>query len=659
MAVTDFGVFQNGGNYICKITDHVNFEKYDLIFNPYCPDLDTAQEFTDWRNNTLPTLGLTMDGQGYYTGWEIADPLTLQMILSLYTSGRWGDPGVDEMAWDNGYPFDRIRKGEHNKDNWRDTEDGDGETPWENEGLDTGPGDFVLEDIPAPYKDGSSNTSIGLKAINIDSAYLGQWDIGEKDVSPGSSYHNSKYDPLHFKSTVTQGRNLFHANNTPDGLIRFWTTNYYPPFTRDVEKKQYGISGVYVGSSWTTVTTPAFYEHFIFNDNIVEEVDKFGIQPGPKNQETMPKWVVPLIRKTNVQKIYSKSNIEYAANNSAEHTALSDNHNTTKYIAAMVAGNLGFDTTTPQGYDLGNTSWKINDGNYKIPSSVEENLPCRASGSKNVSLAALARKTYHIKEACDNLNFGHGINLFINENNFNFNSKKTPLIFAYDQSGGPGGGSNPFGSGLQLANLPTTPDNLTAAQFNNPSNVSGDTSRFSSAGPFRMSDFRGVGHRGVGYEVSSTIGMPSGDNLPPLTLGTRPSFPGSEALASQTSVYDFPSEEHTKGKMNYGLMVKQTGQLHLGGDPTEVSGSNIIRIDVNDNSDHFLETKRDGVKSTKRPIPLYHPNGSVTGIGYDISPLYTVNKTQYLISYKDYINNGKVNRNAYLDHHEDYFYITL
>ena len=174
-----------------------------------------------------------------------------------------------------------------------------------------------------------------------------------------------------------------------------------------------------------------------------------------------------------------------------------------------------------------------------------------------------------------------------------------------------------------------------------------------------MSDFRGVGHRGVGYEVSSTIGMPSGDNLPPLTLGTRPSFPGSEALASQTSVYDFPPEEHTQGKMNYGLIVKQTGQLHLGGDPTEVSGSNTIRIDANDNSDHFLETKRDGVKSTKRPIPLRHPNGSVMGIGYDSSPLYTVNKTQYLISYKDYINNGKVNRNAYLDHHEDYFYITL
>jgi len=649
MAVTDFGVFQNGGNYICKITDHVNFEKYDLIFNPYCPDLDTAQEFTDWRNNTLPNLSLTMDGVGNYTGWEIADPLTLQMILSLYASGRWGDPGVDEMAQEpaNGYPFDRIRKGEHNKDNWRDTEDGDGETPWENEGLDIGPGDFTLEDIPAPYKDGSSNTSIGLKAININNAYLGQWDIGEKDVSPGSSYHNSKYDPLHFKSTVTQGRNLFHANNvSPDGIIRFWTTNYHPPFTRDVEQKHYTVSGYYASSTWTTVTTPAFYEHHYFNDNIEEEYPKLGLANGPYNLH-YPKWVVPLIRKTNVQKIYSKSNIEYAANNSAEHTALSDNHNTTKYIAAMVAGNLGFDTTTPQGYDLGNTSWKINDGNYKIPSSVEENLPCRASGSKNVSLAALARKTYHIREACDNLNFGHGINLFINENDFNFNKKKTPAV---------------FNIGFSTNLLEVTPDNLTAAQFNNPSNVSGDTSKFSSAGPFRMSDFRGVGHRGVGYEVSSYIGQKIGDGLPRLTLGTRPSFPGSEALASQTSVYDFPSEEHTQGKMNYGLIVKQTGQLHLGGDPTEVSGSNTIRIDANDNSDHFLETLRDGPTSVKRPRSV--ATGTMYGqpvfeIQYSSSPLLTVNKTQYLISYKDYINNGKVNRDDYLDHHENNFYITL
>ena len=640
MAVTDFGVFQNGGNYICKITDHVNFEKYDLIFNPYCPDLDTAQEFTDWRNNTLPNLSLTMDGVGNYTGWEIADPLTLQMILSLYASGRWGDPGVDEMAQEpaNGYPFDRIRKGEHNKDNWRDTEDGDGETPWENEGLDIGPGDFDLEDIPAPYKDGSSNTSIGLKAININNAYLGQWDIGEKDVSPGSSYHNSKYDPLHFKSTVTQGRNLFHANNTPDGIIRFWTTTYYPSEQYEAYTPYMTPQGFPAGGGYyTTRTIPAFYEHFYFNDNIDEDLSKLDIQPGPYKQETIPKWVVPLIRKTNVQKIYSKSNIEYAANNSAEHTALSNNHNTTKYIAAMVAGNLGFDTTTPQGYDLGNTSWKINDGNYKIPSSVEENLPCRASGSKNVSLAALARKTYHIREACDNLNFGHGINLFINEDNFNFTSKAT--------------------TSLNVSSF--TSNNIAAAQFNNPSDVFVNSSNFSPAGPFRMSDFRGVGHRGVGYEVSSTIGQPIGDGLPPLTLGTRPSFPGSEALASQTSVYDFPSEEHTKGKMNYGLMVKQTGQLHLGGDPTEVSGSNIIRIDVNDNSDHFLETKRDGVKSTKRPIKIYGSSGYLLRIGYDSSPLHTVNKTQYLISYKDYINNGKVNRNAYLDHHEDYFYITL
>lgn len=203
---------------------------------------------------------------------------------------------------------------------------------------------------------------------------------------------------------------------------------------------------------------------------------------------------------------------------------------TTKYITTMVAGNKGSGSTQPQSIDFSNDIFdiKINTdhetlgfGGTMLNSSEwivdpRETLPCNGSGSQICSLTARFRQMYAIKFV-DNQRI-YPIGPFQNHGDF-YNTNAEVLLAATD--------SYTYAASLY--------------------SIFNDT-----PGPFRMSDFRGIGHWGIKTEITTYAPPEQNTNF---------------------SVADYESDH------GYKVSSDTNEPLHLGGDPSPVLGDGVFEGD--------------------------------------------------------------------------------
>lgn len=213
----------------------------------------------------------------------------------------------------------------------------------------------------------------------------------------------------------------------------------------------------------------------------------------------------------------------------------------TNYITSMVANNKGFGTTTPQSLNFLGLGMNLNPaipdlrfagGSWRSPLPTET-LPCNGLGAQQCSLLNRVRQMWELKKT-DNSNI----------------APKNDFASAVDSDGNPLYFFNKPGDfySVEIGNLfDQSQDHRVVNVFASP-----------TLGPFKFSDFRGVGHWGTRVRMRSYEGFKHSISIP--------------SVYSTLATYE----------LGYGLQVSTNpnSPIHLGGAPSITTGNSIIESDT-------------------------------------------------------------------------------
>lgn len=482
------GDVYGGGRFVAHIVDYIGLEEYDLIISD---DID-PHPFSDYNEapynnppmnlvNASTTAGsfykkiltdymATEPSIGGYTDWFAPYMPLWKKVIALHAAAT---DNIENFTW-----YNVINAATEDNDGW-DLEFGEGAI------TDS---DALIPQSPFSRENDSKNGATSMGPDN-ETNYFGKWEINPTQPGPNPFNLTFKH-PFYLYAPVDQYK---------------WVANYAT--LHRLNTSTYGGSSYYVGNNQIqgagNDVISMQYNNPIRWDQYAPGLIRSPSNPSANNTE------VRLFRKHNVTPTRPVKSVDTFTGTENPNIA------NTQYITEMIAGDKGYDTTTPQPADFTNTGvdhfW--NENNLSSTRTPKEVIPCRGSGSKNISLAARHHQFYKIRQE----------------------------------------DGNPVGD----------------FETHEVGNFSDANVRF--GGPFSMSDFRGTGHKGTVVEIT-TRQTPSDDEGILYNVGIRRIDKNAPGWTSDYTNAKFDSNEK-RNKWGYGLKVNTTGQIHLGGNNTEVSGS--------------------------------------------------------------------------------------